>query len=312
MSRPCHDIPVFVIAGPTASGKTALAIALAQRLNAELVGADSMQVYRHMDIGTAKPTADELAGIPHHLIDVVDPSTPYDAARYATDADRAIADIHRRGKRVILVGGTGLYIRVLLRGLQSGPPPDDALRQRLTDEARDLGWPALHQRLRDIDPAAAQRLHPNDGVRIVRALEVFAQTGIPLTEWQAQHRFAQHRYPHRFHVLDWPREALNRRIDTRVTHMMEQGFLGEVQALLGAGYAHDLKPMQALGYRQLCAHLLGNTALAEATEQIKTETRRFAKRQGTWFRSEANALATPPDVDALFQSADAFFGAHPR
>jgi tRNA dimethylallyltransferase len=299
--------PVFVIAGPTATGKTEIAIRAAKALGAELVGADSMQVYRKMDIGTDTPSAAQLDGVVHRMIDLVDPDHPYDAAAYSRDADAAIAATAAAGRRVVLVGGTGLYIRILLRGLQAGPSPDPQVRDRIAASAERLGWPAMHRTLGELDPEAAARLHPNDGVRILRALEVFEQSGVTITEWQREHAFASPRYRYRMVALELPASRLEARIDARVDGMMARGFLEEVSRLLDEGYPPALKPMQGLGYRRLCDHLAGRTSLEAAVAAVKTDTRRLAKRQRTWFRGERDAEWVPPDAEEVTSMAMRFF-----
>jgi tRNA dimethylallyltransferase len=291
--------PVLILAGPTATGKTALAVALASKYDAEVVSADSMQVYRGLDIGTAKPSAEEMGGVPHHLIDVVDPDEPFDAERFVALADQAIFGIQNRGKRVIVAGGTGLYLRALIHGLQKGPRPDPEIRARLTARAQEEGWPRLHEELITRDPETAGRLHPNDGVRILRALEVVMASRIPISEWHRQHQFAEVRYESCFLVLSRPRSELSQRIEARVDQMMAAGFLDEVRALMDRGYGPTLKPMQGLGYRRLAQCILGELTLEEAVEKTKTDTRRFAKRQVTWFKKEPGVRWTAPDLDAI-------------
>lgn len=287
---------LLVLTGPTASGKTGLSIALAKRFDAEIVSADSMQVYCGMDIGTAKPTPEERKEIPHHVVDVAQPAEAFDAARYVRHADQAIQDIHRRGKRVFVVGGTGLYLRALLHGLHGAPPPDARRRAALLEEASRLGWPALHARLAAIDPQTAQRLHPNDGVRISRALEVYETTGVPMSKWQRDHGFASWRYEALVLCLDLDKEELWRRIFERVDQMMAQGFLAEVRGLLDSGVAQSCKAMGSLGYKQLAAHLCGALSLDQAVAQIKLETRRYAKRQLTWLRGDRNVEWVSPSL----------------
>ncbi|MCK9462291.1 MAG: tRNA (adenosine(37)-N6)-dimethylallyltransferase MiaA [Proteobacteria bacterium] len=303
-------IPVLAIGGPTCTGKTELALAVARAVDGELVGADSMQVYRGMDIGTATPRPEELGGVAHHMLGVVAPDQPYDAAAFARDADRAIADIAARGKRVIVVGGTGLYLRVLLRGLQGAPGPEPGIRAEIMDRAGRDGWPALHAELGKLDPATARRLHPNDGVRILRALEVVRQSGVPMSEWQARHGFSDRRYPFALLGVDRDKDELARRIDARVDGMLAAGFLEEVRALLGAGYGPTLKPMQGLGYKRLCEHLAGEVTLEEARDKIQADTRRLAKRQRTWFRGEPDLLWLPPDPGEIIGAARVFFAEH--
>ncbi|MFO8074004.1 MAG: tRNA (adenosine(37)-N6)-dimethylallyltransferase MiaA [Polyangia bacterium] len=300
-------MPLFVVAGPTASGKTEIAVKIAKRLDGEIVGADSMQVYRGMRIGTAAPSSEELDGVPHHMIGIVDPDRPYDAVVYARDADRVIEGIAARSRRAIVAGGTGLYIRVLLRGLQGGPPPDPRLRERISQRAERDGWPALHRELAAIDPPTAERLHPNDGVRILRALEVAEQSGVALSEWQRRHRFGERRYPARICAVDREREDLDRRIARRVELMMERGFLDEVRGLLARGYDPSLKPLQGLGYRRICQHLAGELSLAEAVEKTRVDTRRLARRQRTWLRGESGVEWIAPDEAEWIRRARSFF-----
>jgi tRNA dimethylallyltransferase len=302
-----RSVPIFAIGGPTCAGKTEVAVAVARAVGAELVGADSMQVYRGMRIGTDAPSEEQLGGIAHHMIGVVDPDQPYDAAAFAADADEAIAGVASRGKRVVLVGGTGLYLRVLLRGLQAGPPPDPAIRAEIRERAAKDGWPRLHADLASADPEAARRLHPNDGVRILRALEVFRQTGVPLTAWQARHGFAEPRYPFALRGVDRGKEELNARIAARVDGMLARGFLDEVRGLVAAGYAPSLKPMKGLGYKRLCQHLAGELSLDAAREKIVVDTRRLAKRQRTWFRGEKGLEWREPSPAALAAEAEEFF-----
>lgn len=303
---------LLIIAGPTASGKTSVGVQVALETGAELVGADSMQVYRKLDIGTAKPTVEELRGVPHHLIDVADPDQPFDADRFVTEADRVIADIACRNHRIIVVGGTGLYIRALLHGLHKGPKPAPEIRNALMERADREGWPALHAELATKDPVSATKLHPNDGVRILRALEVFEESGIPISEWQKQHGFAKQRYPALLLGLTRPRDQLYRRIDNRVDEMMACGFLAEVKALIDSGYGPKLKPLQALGYRRIAQHITGELTLAEAIEKTKTDTRRFAKRQLTWFKREPGLVWCEPNPENIIAQAKLFWQEFPQ
>jgi tRNA dimethylallyltransferase len=303
---------LLVIAGPTASGKTSVAIELARALDAEIIGADSMQVYRYLDIGTDKPTADVLGDVVHHMIDLVDPDEDYDAARFVADADAVIADVGRRGRRAIVAGGTGLYLRALLHGLQGAPGPDPEVRAEIGRRAEEEGWPALHRELARVDPETADRLHENDGVRILRALEVYRQTGEPISSWQRRHRFAEDRYRARVIAIERTREELHRRIDRRIDLMMEQGFLDEVRDLIARGYGPELKPMQGLGYRRLCQHVAGELTLAEATEKIRSDTKRLARRQRTWFRDDPEPVRVEPDVGGILERARRFLGSEER
>ena len=286
---------IVVICGPTGSGKTGLAIQLAREFNAEIVGADSMQIYRTMDIGTAKPTPAEQAAAPHHMIDIVDPDQDFDAARYANMADACIEGIVSSGRAAFVVGGTGFYIKALLYGLFEQGSSDPVVRRRLKQQAEEQGAAVLHRRLEDIDREAAGRIHPNDTYRIIRALEVFTATGESLSAYQQRHGFRQPR----FHVLEigvtWPRELLYERINRRVDAMMAQGFLDEVRQLLAKGYTRDLKSMQSLGYRHLAAVLEDGLPLDDAVTALKRDHRRYAKRQLTWFGARQTICWITPD-----------------
>ncbi|MDO5110861.1 MAG: tRNA (adenosine(37)-N6)-dimethylallyltransferase MiaA [Clostridia bacterium] len=285
-----RPLPIGVILGPTASGKTALSVELAKRLNAEIVSADSIQLYRGMDIGSAKPTVEERQGIPHHLLDAVDIGTPdFSVAAYQKLASTAIREIAARGKFPLIVGGTGLYINALVYPLSfTEIPADVALRDALTaQEAQTPG--SLHQRLCAVDPASAARLHPNDTKRLVRALEVYTLTGKPIGAFGGDFANAAHTpipYEPRMIGLTMPREQLYARIDLRVDAMMQSGLLKEVRQLVSLGYTPDTPAMQGLGYKQLYKYLQGEYTLDEAIETIKRETRRFAKRQMTWFKRD--------------------------
>ena len=277
---------LFCLLGPTAVGKTEIAIQLAQRLTAEIISVDSRQIYRQMDIGTAKPTPEEQQAARHHLIDCVDISQPFSVADYQSLADAAITDIQNRGKRVLLVGGAGLYFRAVVDGLFAGPGADPALRKRLEAEAAQFGGDALHRRLQTCDPQSAERIHPNNLVRVIRALEVYELTGTPLSERQQQWCSEKQRYPFIAFGLTMPRELLYRRIEQRVDVMLANGLIAEVESLLAAGSARDAIALQSFGYRELIAYLDGECTYTEAVSQLKQNTRRFAKRQLTWFRKD--------------------------
>jgi tRNA dimethylallyltransferase len=289
--------------GPTGVGKTALAVALAAEWPVEAVSVDSRQVYRRMDIGTGKPTPAERQRLSHHLIDVVEPDEVFDAARFARAAAAAIADIRGRGRWPLLVGGTGLYLRALLHGLAPLPPADLGLRRQLRAEAATQGRAALHRRLAELDPATAARLHPRDLVRVTRALEIVLVTGTPAS---AVFRGARRRSagsPYRVLTvgLTMGREGLYRVLDARVERMLSAGLLGEVEGLLAAGFGPELPAMQGIGYRHLAAVLGQRTTLAEATRTMKRDTRRYAKRQWTWFaRGESPYWITvePENLDS--------------
>ncbi len=295
---------VIALVGPTGSGKTALGVALARALETEIISVDAMAVYRQMDIGTAKPTPEERQGIPHHLLDVVDPDEPFTAADFVARARPIIDRLHARGRPALLVGGTGLYLRALIHGLFKGPPTNPAYRAALMAEVQpelDRGdHEALLRRLRTVDPAAAARLHPRDHVRIVRALEVYHLTGRPLSAWQDEHRFAESRYRWLKLALAWPRATLYHRIDRRVERMVAQGMVAETARLLER-YGPDIKPMRGLGYAQFTRYLLGEYGLEEAVRLTQRDTRRFARRQHTWFRKEAGVQWVAPQFAALME-----------
>lgn len=301
---PGGDKPrLVVLLGPTGAGKTALALALAERWRGEIVSADSMQVYRGMDIGTAKPTAAERRRVPHHLIDVVAPDEPFDASRYVALARAAIDGLQAAGKPVLVVGGTGLYLRALLGGLIAGPGADEALRRSLKEEMARQGKGWLHERLRRQDERAAARINPNDGVRVIRALEVLALTGRSIVDCQEDHRFAERPYAVLKIGLAPDRRRLDERIDRRAEAMIAQGFVAEVAALLAAGYGVELKPMQSLGYRHVAAHLAGQGDLAQALRLIQRDTRRYARRQMTWFSRDREILWLDPEAAATAAAA---------
>lgn len=279
-----HQPKLLVICGPTASGKTALGVALAQALNGEVVSADSMQIYRGMDIGTAKPTKEEMGGIPHHMLDVADPAEDYSVARYVHDADACVRDILARGKLPIVVGGTGLYIDNLIAG-RDFAPFTGAWREKLQARAREEGLPALHEELRRIDPDRAERLHPNDEKRILRALEVWYETGETITAHDERTRSLPPKYDALRVCLQFSRrEDMWDRIDRRVDLMMEAGLEEEVRDLLISGVPPTATAMQAIGYKEFAAALRGEEPIAQAVAEVKLRSRQYAKRQLTWFR----------------------------
>ncbi len=277
---------LLCLLGPTAVGKTEIAIQLAQHLNAEIISVDSRQIYRQMDIGTAKPTPDEQQAARHHLIDCVDISQTFSVADYQSLADTAIADIQNRGKQVLLVGGAGLYFRAVVDGLFEGPGADAAFREQLEQEAAQHGVNVLHERLRACDPTSAERIHPNNVVRVIRALEVYELTGTPMSEHQQQWQHQNQRYPFIAFCLTMPRALLYSRIEQRVDVMLANGLVAEVESLLAAGYARDSIALRSFGYKELIAYLDGKCTYLEAVAQLKQNTRRFAKRQLTWFRKD--------------------------
>lgn len=276
--------PIICVVGPTASGKTALAIELAKAFNGEIVSCDSMQIYRRMDIGTAKPTAEERQGIPHHMIDVADPEESFSVSRYCQMATPIVEDILRRGKTCIIAGGTGLYVDALIRGNDFAPIPSTGCRQRLERRAEAEGIQVLTQELSAVDPESVQRAQGNPR-RIIRALEVYLETGQTLTA----HNLATQAIPPRFSPLwigldDEDRQDLYRRIDLRVDLMLEQGLLEEIRSLLDSGIPESATAMQAIGYKEFIDALRGRIPMEQAVSDLKQATRRYAKRQKTWFR----------------------------
>jgi tRNA dimethylallyltransferase len=294
--EPLHR--AIYLTGPTASGKSAMGVLLARRLDAEIVAVDSMTLYRGMDIGTAKPTVEERGGIPHHLIDVLDPWQSASVAEYRRWAVAAVEEIGRRGKQVLFVGGTALYLKALLRGLFQGPGADLALRLRLEREAEEGGTEALHQRLAVVDPPTAARLHRNDRRRIVRALEVIELTGQTLSRLQVEHERPAPEGTLVF-ALERPRPELHDRINRRVTAMFDAGFVEEVRALWSAPRPLSTVAAQGVGYREVIDMLEGKASLSETIERVRTRTRQFAKRQSTWFRGLVEVSPWPvlPDEE---------------
>ncbi len=323
--------PLWVVVGTTASGKTELAITLAEALGGEVINADSVQVYEHFNIGSGKPGPEELARAPHHLLGYRDPHQPLDAASWARDAEVAIEAIRARGKLPILCGGSFLFIKALLYGLAEAPPADAQLREQHRAFAEEHGRAALYQRLLEVDPARASELHPEDLVRVSRALEIFELSGAPMSRWQAQHGFREQRYPAQLIGVEREREELDARIAARIAHMLEAGWVREVAWLLEHGYG-GTRAMGAVGYRQLAGHLsaepvgdarsgtarpgdarsgepsvvsstnleeranLSAEALAELTETVYRATRVFARRQRTWLRDQAVTWLKPGDL----------------
>lgn len=287
-TTPMRDdlLDTLAVVGPTAVGKTDVGILLAEALGGEVISADCMAVYRGMDIGTAKPSDMQRQRVRFHLLDVCDPDEPFSVARFQQLALEAIRQIRERGALPLVVGGTGLYVKALLDGYQIPPTTADlAFRNALWEEARRVGSAVLHARLREVDPQAAYRIHPNDAVRIIRALEVHHVTGRPISAWQWREPSSEVGKVRRF-GLTMPRELLYRRINERVAQMVAQGWLDEVRRLLEAGYTPELQAMRSLGYAELVQVIQGNLGLSEAIALIQRETRRFAKRQLTWFRAD--------------------------
>lgn len=278
---------IIAVVGPTASGKGALSVYLAQHLGAEIISMDSMKVYRGLDIGAAKPSREDQEKIPHHLLDITDPDEDFTAADFVRLADKAINAILANQKQAILCGGAGFYLKALLFGLYSSPPSDDSIRQELR-EAADKG-DDLYKRLKETDPLSAKSIHPNDTYRIIRALEVHIITGKPLSEIKDAHS-AEPRYEATIIAPVMEREALYSRIEKRADKMLETGLVDEVKALKEKGYGRELKPFLNMGYKYIWAHVEGEMSIEDAMDLLKRDTRRYAKRQLTWFRNQSDVL----------------------
>lgn len=305
----------WCLSGATASGKTAVALSLAARLDAEVLSLDSMAVYCGMDIGTAKPTAAQQAQVPHHLIDLIAPSEEFSVAQYLELASKRVDEIIARGKTPLFVGGTPMYLKCLLRGLFEGPPADWALREEIEAELAQFGGAALHQRLTQVDPLAASAIHPNDTRRIVRALEVYRATGEPISHQQMEFEDARPAEACRVFVLRRDREEQHRRIEQRVEAMIAEGLVEETRTLVAEGVAEGRAALgrtasQAVGYREVLDHLAGEYDEREMIDRIKARTRRFSKRQGTWFRSLSECrFVDVTDDDTPDAIADSIAGA---
>ena len=276
---------IICIAGPTASGKTALAVALAKAVNGEVVSCDSMQIYKRMDIGTAKPTAEEMEGIPHHMLSVAEPEEDFSVSRYCHMASPIVEDILARGKTAIIAGGTGLYMDSLIRGNTFAPYPSTGRRQELEKIAAEQGIEAVLSQLQKVDPESAARLHPSDQKRIIRAMEVFLETGMTITEHNRRTQQIPPKYsPVWFALEDENRQDLYDRIDSRVLKMLEDGLIGEIESLLASGVPEKATSMQAIGYKEFVDALQGRCSMEEATALVQQASRHYAKRQLTWFR----------------------------
>lgn len=298
---------VIAVMGPTAVGKTGCVLQLAKDLGGEIVNADSMQIYRFMDIGTAKPTAAERAEVVHHLLDIVDPDQDFDASLYSQLARETIKNLVEEGKVAIVVGGTGLYLKALFHGLFHAAHSDQVIRQRLRREGEKDGGLELYKRLKKIDPSTAARLHPNDLFRIIRALEVWECTGKPMSVLQKEHGFRENPFFTLKIGLKLPRSQLYERINRRVEEMMELGLVNEVRELLNLGYGVHLKSMQALGYRHMVQHLINGMKIAEAVRTMKRDTRHYAKRQMTWFGGDQEInWFRPQDIEEIARLAREF------
>jgi len=297
---------IVVLVGPTGAGKTDLGIELAERWNAEIINADSRQIFRRMDIGSAKPTAEQRSRVAHHLIDLVEPDEPFDCARFRQLALAVIADITRRGKRVLVVGGSGLYVKTLLWGIFTGPARDAGVRAQLEGaEAAEPG--ALHRRLIIADPIAAARLHPHDRVRLIRALEVMELTGRPISAWQSEHAFGERAIDALVLGLALPRAELYARIDARCHAMVANGLVDEVKQLYADGFKADLRALRSPGYREIGDYLHGRCDVRDATARMAQATRRLAKRQLTWFRADAHVVWAAPTLAGLDEHVRQFW-----
>lgn len=279
--------PLIVLTGPTAVGKTGLSIRLAKALNGEIISADSMQVYRHMDIGSAKITKEEMAGIPHHLIDVLEPVEEFNVVIFQKMAKEALEGIYDRGRVPIVAGGTGFYIQALAYDIDFTETDEDpSLRRELEQTAKEKGAQYLHQMLREADPASAERIHANNIKRVIRAIEFYRQTGTKISEHNQEERRKQSPYDLFYYVLNMERQSLYERIDRRVDQMIRDGLIEEVRKLAAMGCTRDMVSMQGLGYKEILDYLDGRSSLEEAVCLIKRDTRHFAKRQLTWFKRE--------------------------
>jgi len=301
--------PLVVICGPTAGGKTAFAVHLARTLPIEVISADSRQLYRLMDIGTAKATADEQEAVRHHLIDIVDPDEPFSASDFVDRAHRCIEDIRSRGCYPVIVGGTGLYIKALTEGLVETPDPDPDYRNHLHRWEEEEGVAVLYHRLTELDPVLAQRISPIDSKRIARGLEVFHLTGKRLSDLQAEHAFKESPFKLLTFCLTDERQRLYQRINVRVEQMVRDGLVGEVEGLLNRGFSPELKSMKTIGYREIVQHLQDDLTLSEAMDRIQMESRRYAKRQLTWFRKNKTIiwLDNNPQFDTISDTIGRFY-----
>ena len=287
---------LIVITGPTAVGKSQLAFELAQQVDAEIINADSQQIYRYMNIGTGKPSPREREKVRHHLLDLVNPDEEFNAAMFRQAAMDAAKDIASRHKRVVVCGGTGLYLKALTRGLFVGPPQSVEVRERIGRQIAEYGLGYVYEQLQRVDPAAVSWIHPNDRYRLTRALEVFEVTGKPISQWQKEHAFSERAFETFTVALDRERRELYERINRRCERMIEQGFVDEVRGIEEKGYSLSLKPLQSVGYRHVGLYLREVMTLAAAVELMKRDTRRLAKRQLTWFRGDHEIRWFHPEV----------------
>ncbi len=283
---------IIAVIGPTASGKTEVGLQLARQIDGEIISADSMQVYRLMDIGTAKPSVQMQAEVPHHLIDILNPDDSYNAGQFAEDADQVISELQQHNKPAILLGGTNLYIKALIHGIVHVPEISPKVKQGIQSQLKDKGLSFCYQRLQQLDPLSAQKLHPNDVSRISRALAVVTETGHSILEYQQQHGFNQERYKVLFIGTRWPRDILYQRINQRVLLMIEGGLIDEAESLLWRGYSSDLPSMKSIGYKQAYAFLDDQISQGDMIADIQQKSRHYAKKQLTWYKNS-------PDVHWL-------------
>jgi len=279
---------IIAVIGPTASGKTEVGLKLARHIGGEIVSADSMQIFRWLDIGTAKPPAGVRAEIPHHLVDILNPDQLYNAGRFAEDADRVIRDLQARHKHVILLGGTNLYIRALINGIIPVPEISERVQSTVARMLAEKGLDSCYQRLTELDPISARRLHPHDVSRVVRALSVVLETGQSITSFQEQHGFTEDRYRTLYLGTCWPRHRLYERINRRVLDMVAEGLVEEAESLLWRGYTSDLPPLRSIGYKQAFAYLDEKVSLEEMIADIQQKSRHYAKKQLTWYRNRVD------------------------
>ena len=298
---------VIIICGPTGIGKTAVGINLAEKFGGEIIGADSMQIYRHMDIGTAKPTLEERRRVVHHMVDIVDPDEDFDAVQFSERARSTIAALDTQGRLAFVVGGTGLYIKALLHGLFQSEPVDSKIRNRLKQQLDQDGSSSLYERLEQVDPATAGRLHPNDSYRIIRALETIESSGKSISKYHQDHGFQEDPFITLKLGLRIDRQKLYAQLDRRVDAMIHSGLIEEVKKLLAMGYAAELKSMQSIGYRHMVEFFAERLPWEECVRTLKRDTRRFAKRQFTWFGADPQIKWYAPDQrDQIIEAVERF------
>ncbi len=305
---------IVVILGPTGVGKSEVAIDVASEVHGEIISADSLQVYRYLDVGTGKPGPEQRQRVPHHLMDLLDPDEEFNVALFRDRALKAEEEIRSRGKNSIVCGGTGLYIKALIHGLFVGPGRIAEIRSGLEEEMEEKGIGPLYERLKQVDPDGAATIHPNDRQRILRALEVFRHTGTEMSQWQGNHGFKENAFESLKIGLNRERQELYGLIERRCEEMMTRGLVGEVEGLVNRGYSLDLKPLQSMGYRQIGHYLLGGISLDEALSLMKRDTRRLAKRQLTWFRADKDIHWFHPENERkeILEATKSFLSASPN